>query len=209
MIHKFIKNLLFVLIIGSASIGLLYGISILMGGETRRGIVVTIIAFVIAVLSFIFAAYYHKRDIHVNGYGIIGAITAAIIGIYYMVTSGSVDSITFLKIGIISVTLGLHAMATEKFGFFMQKAGIGVALISLAFCNSVTTLGIGIAGTFTCFCLSIFFNPFLQDAKPATLDGHRKKMKRFIAHLVRFLYRIGLTNLSDEELEQFCKKYNQ
>lgn len=159
--HKFIKNLLFVLIVASTSIGLPYGISTITSGDTQQELIITVATLIIAVLSVIFAAYYHKRNIHINGLGIVGAIATAIVGVYLMITLGNVDSITFLKIGIITITLGLHAMVTEKFGFFMQKAGIGVAFISLAFLNSIAALSIGIAVTSACFCLSIFFNPFL------------------------------------------------
>lgn len=163
--HKLIKNLLFVFIIGFVSIGLPFGISKIISGDTQLGVIITILALAVIVMSITFAARYHKQNIHINGFGIVGGIATAVIGVYLVITLNLVSSVIFLKIGIIAVTLGLHTMATEKFGFWMQKVGISATLISLAFFHSVVALCAGIAVTFACFCISIFFNPFLREKK--------------------------------------------
>ena len=169
--HRFIKNILFVLMVFFVCVGFPFGVSIITGGNTKQGIVVIATTLIVIATSVILASYYHKRNVHVSGYGIVGAIIATLIGIYFVVF-GLAEITMFLKISIIGATLGLHTMATKKFGFFMQKAAIGAAIISLAFLHTVLTLGTGLIVTFILFFTSIFFNPFTTENKEMANGGN-------------------------------------
>lgn len=156
--HTFFKNLALVICVGAVCVGFPLGVTKIITGNVIQGNALILFVGAIAISMFRLAAYYHKRHIHVNLFGITGAVIAALSGVSFVLVYGLADSITFLTLALITLTLGAHALCEDKFSFMLQKTAIAVAIISVAFLKTTLLLSIGLAITFCLFLLSFFFH---------------------------------------------------
>lgn len=69
MIHEFLKNLVFVIFLQCfilLPIGIYYT---LLTSKTSSGLILTISSIILGTICLTIAAFYHKRNIHINNYG--------------------------------------------------------------------------------------------------------------------------------------------
>lgn len=152
--HQFLKNLIFIIAVSAVFIGIPFGISKLVAHNFVSGSIMIGIAGLVSVLSLKIAAYYHNRKVDVTLIGYLGGLFALAGGNYAMIAFGLTDPVVFFKLFIIAIAIGLHSLVKTKDAFLMQKVALAIALISVAFFQTLLLLGIGAGVVVILFLIS-------------------------------------------------------
>lgn len=153
--QQLIKNLAFVTLLNAALIGIPFGVSELVSHTSIFGGIITSISILILVLSFWVAAHYHNSNVDVTGFGYFVGFLTAMGGCSAMIIYGLVDIIVFSKFFVVAIALFFHTLVDIKAAFWMQKAALAVAFLSVAFFSTLLLLGMGAGITLLLFIGSI------------------------------------------------------
>lgn len=153
--HQLLKNLVFVVAANAAFIGTPFGVTKLVSQDFLLGGVSASVSVLILATSLWVAVNYHNHNVDVTGLGYFGGLLTVIGGSSAMLAYGFVDTIVFSKFLIIAIALFLHTLIDAKNAFWMQKAALAVALLSVAFFSTLPLLGAGAGTTLLLFIISI------------------------------------------------------